>query len=74
LPLSYKTGKATFGALDSTIGRLNHAGFVIPMARHFLNRLRLRTKTQRNKRQELTLNGEELADLALWLKFLAGAH
>jgi hypothetical protein len=44
------------------------------MARHFLNRLRLRTETRRNKRQELTLNGEELADLELWLKFLAGAH
>jgi hypothetical protein len=69
-----KTGTVTFGSLESTVGRLNHAGFVIPMARHFLNRLRLRTENHRNKRQELTLNSEELADLELWLNFLAGAH
>jgi hypothetical protein len=69
-----ETGKASFGVLESTVGRLNHAGFVIPMARHFLNRLRLRTEVRLHKNQQLTLNYEEVEDLKLWLKFLAMAY
>jgi hypothetical protein len=69
-----ETGSATFGDLESLLGRLNHAGYVIPMARHFLNRLRLRIERRLHKRQRLTLNSEELADLRLWLHFLASAH
>jgi hypothetical protein len=69
-----ETGSATFGDLESLLGRLNHAGYVIPMARHFLNRLRLRIEHRLHKRQRLTLNHEELEDLRLWLHFLASAH
>jgi hypothetical protein len=51
-------------------GRLNHAGFVIPLGRHFLNRLHLRIKQNLPKNQQLTLSTKELAGLQLWLKFL----
>jgi hypothetical protein len=28
------TGKTTFGDLDTTVGHLNHAAYVIPLSRH----------------------------------------
>jgi hypothetical protein len=65
-----ESSRCTFGELESTTGRLNHASFVIPLARHFLNRLRLRTRRRLPKLQQLTLSTEELRDLHLWLKFL----
>jgi hypothetical protein len=65
-----ESSRCTFGALESTTGRLNHVSFVIPLARHFLNRLRLRTLRRLPKTQQLTLSKEELNDLHLWLKFL----
>jgi hypothetical protein len=69
-----ETGKATFGNLESLLGRLNHAGYVIPLARHFLNRLRLRIERRLHKQQQLTLHHEELEDLKLWLNFLGRTH
>jgi hypothetical protein len=66
--------RVTYGELESTLGRLNHVGYVIPLARHFLNRLRLRIRQRRHQSQQLTLNFEEVADLDLWLFFLAQAH
>jgi hypothetical protein len=66
--------KGTYGELESTLGRLNHVAYVIPLARHFLNTLRLRLHQRRHKNQEITLNSEEVADLDLWLLFLAKAH
>jgi hypothetical protein len=33
--------KGTYGELESTLGRLNHVAYVTPLARHFLNKLRL---------------------------------
>jgi hypothetical protein len=65
-----ESSRCTFGELESTVGRLNHAGYVIPLARHFLNRLRLRVLRHLPKTQQLTLSKDELADLKLWLKFL----
>jgi hypothetical protein len=44
------------------------------LARHFLNRLRLRIKQRRSEKQRISLNREEIADLRLWLVFLAKAH
>jgi hypothetical protein len=69
-----ETGKTTFGELESTVGRLNHAGYVIPLSRHFLNRLRLRITNRRPKNQQLTLTKDELRDLRLWLEFLQQAR
>jgi hypothetical protein len=36
------SGTILFGDLESLIGRLNHAAYVIPLARHFISRLRKR--------------------------------
>jgi hypothetical protein len=66
--------RVKYGELESTLGRLNHVGYIIPLARHFLNRLRLRIRQRRHKNQELSLNTEELEDLALWGFFLEKAH
>ena len=60
--------------LESTIGRLNHAAFVIPLARHFLNRLRLRLRKRQFASQQLTLSKQELQDFELWLQFLRRAR
>jgi hypothetical protein len=68
------TGKTTFGELDTTVGRLNHASHIIPLARHFLNRLRLRVKSRHPKLQEITFSPAEIADLLLWLVFLSHAN
>jgi hypothetical protein len=67
-------GKTTFGNLDTTVGRLNHAAYVIPLARHFLNRLRSRLLFRKPKTQEITLSRHESKDLALWRRFLIMAH
>jgi hypothetical protein len=65
--------KGTYGELESMLGRLNHVAYIIPLARHFLGKLRLRLHQRRHKNQEMTLNAEEVADLDLWIKFLEKA-
>jgi hypothetical protein len=69
-----RNGTASFDELDSTVGRLNHAGYAIPLSRHFLNRLRLRILVRRPKRQQITLSHDELEDLVLWTEFLNQAR
>jgi hypothetical protein len=32
-------GRSTMGDLESLVGRLNHAALIIPLSRHFLNRI-----------------------------------
>jgi hypothetical protein len=66
--------RTTFSELESTVGRLNHVGYIIPLARHFLTRLRLRIRKRRHKHQHLSLNQAELDDLDLWLDFLIQAQ
>ena len=67
--------------LDSLIGRLNHAAYVIPLAQHFLNclchHLQHFQEEHRNInscRFYLYLLHEELKDLRLWLIFLKRAQ
>jgi hypothetical protein len=69
-----KLGKSTFVNLETCLGRLNHSAFVIPLARHFLSRLRNRVEQKRHKAQSLTLSDEEIHDLRLWVRFLHTAH
>jgi len=65
----------TIKALESTIGRLNHAAYVIPLSRHFLNRLRARTNTPvPGANQTLRLSVPEIEDLRLWSSLLRKAH
>ena len=66
--------KGAFSQLESTIGRLNHAACVIPLSRHFLNRIQLRLKIRRHKNQALSLTQNEIDDFELWLVFLAQAR
>jgi hypothetical protein len=64
----------TLRELQSLVGRLNHAAYVIPLSRHFLGRLRQRRHFVRNNRQQVTLNAQEIADLVLWTHFLSQAR
>ena len=65
------TGQATQQETESMIGRLNHASFLIPLSRHFLNEVRAKClSVPRRKGQHIRFTEEELNDLKLWLEFL----
>jgi hypothetical protein len=59
-------GRSTMGDLESLVGRLNHAALIIPLSRHFLNRIRRKAESGRHKKHRLQLDPEEIADLRLW--------
>jgi hypothetical protein len=61
-------------ALDSLEGQLNHASYVIPLARHFLTRIRALKNSRANKKSRLKVTGEVLDDFVLWRGLLARAH
>jgi hypothetical protein len=67
-------GSVTAGDPASLVGRLNHTGYVTPLTRHFINRLRARTDIRRPDLQRITLTKAELEDLLLWLKLLCRAN
>ena len=68
-----KSRQTSFSALDTLIGRLNHAAYVIPTARHFMSRIRS-LKTKARFKQTVSIPRLVTADLALWLDFLQAAH
>jgi hypothetical protein len=51
--------------LDTLKGQLNHAAYVIPLARHFLPRLRAARSSRTNKKSWANLDKPTLADLIL---------
>ena len=61
--------QATFKELEKLLGHLNHAGFVIPLACHFLARLQTAMFTAQ-KWCSVKLQNAQHQDLALWLRFL----
>ena len=65
--------QATFKELEKLLGRLNHAGFVIPLARHFLGWLWMAMFTAQ-KQHSVKLQNAQCQDLALWLRFVNKAH
>jgi hypothetical protein len=69
-----KNWPSTFGNLDLTVGRLNHATYVIPMSRHILNRVCKWIKKREPKKQRIDLHQSKLNNLALWLEFLDHAE
>ena len=65
-------GTARFDELNTLVGRLDHVCFVIPSARHFMNRLR-RAKTKADKQKQVKISKEVDKDLRLWIEFLTKA-
>ena len=64
-----KKGTVKTKELESTIGRLNYAGHIIPAGRYFLNRLQYRLSTCKEfGKQKLAKWDPE--DLKLWLDLL----
>jgi hypothetical protein len=63
------SGKTTKKALESTIRRLGHVGFVIPWVFHFLSCLQTLSGRAQN-RQRIAVNVECKNDLVLMLKIL----
>ena len=69
------SSQATQQETESLIGRLNHASFLIPLSRHFLNEIRAKClSVQRRKGQHIRFTQEERKDLILWLHFLKSAR
>ncbi len=64
--------KVSYEHLDMLIGRLNHCGFLIPQAHHFMGRIRA-AKYSASKRQYTWLSLDVRLDLKLWLAFPASA-
>jgi hypothetical protein len=66
-------GVTTKKILEVTLGRLNHASTILPMARHFLCRLSFATsKAEYYKR--VYLKQTVIDDLKLWIHFLEKLH
>ena len=63
----------TFCQIETMIGRLNHAAYIIPLSRDFLNRIRLRQEVRKDKNQTLSLAQDNIDDFKLWIVFLAKA-
>ena len=55
------------------VGRLNHIGYIIPCARHFLNRIR-RLEWIADKHGIAIITPDSNKDLKLWIKFLQRAQ
>ena len=64
----------TKGGLDTLEGQLNHAAYGIPLARHFLTRLRAARNSRLNKKARINLTSPILADLILWMELLQWAN
>jgi hypothetical protein len=57
--------------LDILEGQLNNAAWVIPLARHFLIRLRASQNSRTNKKSWIKFASLVLADLVLWMEATA---
>ena len=62
--------QTTFAELESTVGRLNHAAHVIPLARHFLNGLRSHLQPRRHPTKVIRLHAEDCRLIRLWRELL----
>jgi hypothetical protein len=67
--------RSNHNELKTLVGRLDHAAGVLPLARHFMERIRFATKcTADRPNMPYTLNKTIQADLELMLAVLARAH
>ena len=60
--------------LETLVGQLNHVAHIIPMARHFLSRIRQLTDSKSQGKSRLKVTPEVADDLRLWLLLLAAAQ
>jgi hypothetical protein len=60
--------------IETTIGRLNHAAYVIPTARAFLCHLRRLERHLQHRRKPAKLDPEQFEELSAWLTFLHQAN
>jgi hypothetical protein len=67
-------GRTTIGNLQTCVGQLNDTAFVIPLARHFLSRLRNYFEVKPHKPHSITLSNKEIHNICLWVQFLMTAH
>ena len=65
-------GETTASELETIIGRLNHIGYILPTARHFLIRLRKLQSAARFKHQ-IHIPKLVIKELELWKNFLQTA-
>ena len=65
--------QASLPELECLIGRLNHAAAILPMARHFMGRLRS-LEQKCHKFSTIKIPSAAQKDLQLWKKFLSKAH
>jgi hypothetical protein len=69
-----KARRMTRAELESLLGRLNHAAAIMPLARHFLGRLRGLLASKQEGYKSLNIRAEVAADLRLWLELLETAN
>ena len=67
-----KNKQTSFHDLDTLIGCLNHVGYIIPTARHFLSRI-CNLKYKAKFKRQVIIPGLVIKDLILWLSFLESA-
>ena len=67
------TNKTTASNLETVLGRMTNASSILPLARHFLPRLRF-FLSKMAKYKTYTLNKTMIADLEICLKILTRAH
>jgi hypothetical protein len=63
----------TYAGIDGLVGKLNHAAFLIPLARHFLSRFRDLINRDKPQRQQITVSDQLILDVSLWELFLSQA-
>ena len=64
----------TLKQLEQLDGRLNHACYIIPGARHFMGRVRAaHARARKDPRRMAWFTGAELKDFELWIELLAYA-
>ena len=59
--------------METLIGRINHVGFIIPQARHFINRIR-KDERRAETHRSTYLSKETKEDLKLWINFIEYAR
>ena len=64
-------GFSNFNEIESLVGRLNHCGYIIPLARHFLHPIR--NLLYRSPKRHIILHQHEVTYLKLWQRFLTYA-